>query len=66
VPKNPHRFPQQIESAVPLIREIAVGVQEVITTFLASGGTELFLPEPVRFFEFLTDPGSLEDLNYIP
>jgi hypothetical protein len=42
------------------------GVQEIVATFLASGGTSFLLPEPSRYFEFLTDPASLEDLNYIP
>jgi hypothetical protein len=66
VAKNPHLFPQQIESTVPLVRQLAFGVQEVIATFLGSGGSAVIDPEPSRFFEPLIDLSVLEDLNYIP
>src|SRR5439155_6835888 len=51
VPKNPHLFAIQIQSPVPLVRQIAFGVQELIATFLASDGTVIIHPEPSRFFE---------------
>src|SRR5262249_31998604 len=38
VPKNPHRFADQIESAVPLVQQIAFGVQEQIATFAPAEG----------------------------
>jgi hypothetical protein len=66
VPKNPHLFPFQIESPVPLVRQIAFGVQELIATVLASDGTVIIHPEPSRFFEGLIDLALLEDLNFIP
>ena len=65
VPKNPHLFPFQIESPVPLVRQTALGIQELIATFLASDGTEVIHPDPARFFE-VPIAGSLpEDLNFI-
>jgi pimeloyl-ACP methyl ester carboxylesterase len=65
VPKNPHLFPTQIESPVPLVRQIAFGVQELIATFLASDGRVLRL-EPSRFFEDLIDLTLFEDLSFLP
>jgi pimeloyl-ACP methyl ester carboxylesterase len=66
VPKNPHLFPLQIESPVPLVRQIAFGVQELIATFLASDGATVIHPEPARFFEVPIAGLLPEDLNYIP
>jgi hypothetical protein len=65
VPKNPHIFLNQIESAVPLVREIAFGLQEMIAVFLASDGMTILNPESGEFFEYLLDLALLEDLNYI-
>jgi hypothetical protein len=66
VAKNPHMFAGQIGSPVPLVREIAFGVQEMIAAFLASDGTLVTNPTPTRFFEWpLTGPLP-EDLNFIP
>jgi hypothetical protein len=66
VPRNQHPFLVRIDSPVALVRQVAFAAEEQAATFLASGGTTIILPEPVRFFEFLTDLESLEDLNYIP
>jgi pimeloyl-ACP methyl ester carboxylesterase len=66
VPKNPHGFPLQIESPVPLVRQIAFGVQELIAKFLESGGATVIDPEPSRFFEPLIDLNTLENLDFIP
>src|SRR5262249_25442210 len=38
VPKNPHAFLVRIDSPVPLVREIALGAQEQLVTFLSSLG----------------------------
>jgi hypothetical protein len=65
VPKNPHMLVGQIGSAVPLAREIAFGVQELIATFLASDGTAVTHPEPARFFEVPIGLPLPEELNYI-
>src|SRR5262249_40331433 len=65
VPKNPHMFAGQIESAVPLVQQLAVVVQEQIATFLASDGTDIIQPEPARFFEVPIQGPLPEDLNYI-
>jgi hypothetical protein len=65
VAKNPHLFLAQIASAVPLVEQIASGVQEMIAVFLASDGMTIIEPEPSDFFEFLIDVALLEDLNYI-
>jgi hypothetical protein len=66
VPKNSHPFLVRIDSGVPLVRQVALAAQDQAATFLASGGAMIILPEPVRFFEYLVDLGSLEDLDYIP
>ncbi len=66
VPKNPHLFPLQIASAVPIVRQIAFGIQQQIATFLASDGTIVIQPEPGRFFEVPIARPLPEDLSYIP
>jgi pimeloyl-ACP methyl ester carboxylesterase len=66
VPKNPHLFPLQIESPVPLVRQIAFGVQELTATFLGSGGSVVIDPEPARFFEVPIEGELPEDLSFIP
>jgi hypothetical protein len=48
------------------VRQVALGAQDQLATFLALDGAAVILPEPARFFEYLTDLGSLEDLDYIP
>ena len=65
-PKNPHMFMIRIDSTSALVRQIAFGAQDQLATFLASNGATVILPEPARFFEYLTDLGTLEDLDYIP
>jgi len=65
IAKNPHLFPTQIESSVPLAREIAFGVQDMIATFLNSEGTVLIDPSVARFFEFPIAGELPEELNYI-
>ena len=65
VATNPHLFPLQIQSAVPLVRQIAFGIQQQLATFLASDGTLLNLPEPSRFFETPIAGALPEDLNFI-
>jgi hypothetical protein len=66
VPKNPHMFAAQIGSAVPLVREIAFGMHEMIATFLESEGTVLIDPSVARFFEFPIAGALPEELNFIP
>jgi hypothetical protein len=63
---NPHQFWLQIESAVPLARQIAFGVQGQIATFLASDGTVVIHPEPARLFETPIAGPLPEELNYLP
>jgi hypothetical protein len=65
VPKNPHNLPRSIESAVPLVRQLAFGAQEMIATFLDSD-TMLIDPDLARFFEVPIAGALPEDLNYIP
>jgi hypothetical protein len=66
VPKNPHVFANQIESPVPLVRQIAFGLQDLIATFLNSDGTVIAHPEPSGFFEDLIDVALFEALNFLP
>lgn len=66
VPKNPHMFLIRIDSPIPLVRQIALGAQDQLATFLESGGAVITDPEPGRFFEDVTDRRALEDLEYIP
>jgi hypothetical protein len=66
VAKNPHQFQFQIESPVPLVRQIAFGVQEMIATFLDSEGTVFIDPDLARFFEAPIAGALPEDLNFIP
>lgn len=63
VPKNPHVFASAIESPVPLVRQIAFRVQELIATFFVSEGTVIIHPSP--FFEDLIDIELLEDLDFL-
>jgi hypothetical protein len=65
VPNNPHLFPLQIQSAVPLVRQIAFGLQDLIATFFASDGTAMIDPELARFFETPIAGPLPEDLNFI-
>jgi Bacterial virulence factor lipase N-terminal len=65
-PKNPHAFLVRIDSADPLVRQIALGAQDQLATFLASEGAVIIHPEPSKFFEDLLDLALLEDLDYIP
>src|SRR5262249_59214553 len=66
VPKNPHAFLVRIDSAIPLVRQIALGAQDQLATFLASDYAVIVHREPSRLFEPLLDLNSLEDLDYIP
>jgi hypothetical protein len=66
VARNPHQFWAQIESSVPLMRQIAFGIQDQIATFLASDGTVVIHPEPTRFFETPIAGPLPEELNYLP
>src|SRR5262245_4727097 len=66
VPKDPHLFLQLIESPVPIAKQIAFGVQDLIAAFLASDGAMIIQPEPSRFFEALIDVALFEDLNFLP
>jgi hypothetical protein len=61
LPKNPHAF--MVSTNVLAFRPIALGAQEQIAVFLATG--EIIHPEPSEFFEV---PIVLlpEDLNFIP
>src|SRR5262249_36786153 len=66
VPKNPHAFLVRIDSPNPLMRQIALGAQEQLATFLASDGAVIIPPEPSRLFEDLIDLAQLEALDYLP
>jgi hypothetical protein len=48
------------------VRQIVLGAQEQIATFLASGGAAVTQPEPDAFFDGLLDIARLEDLDYLP
>jgi hypothetical protein len=65
VPRNPHGFLPLIQSPVPLVREIAFGMQDLIAAFLASDGTSIIDPEPGRFFEVPIGGPLPEDLAFI-
>jgi hypothetical protein len=65
VAKNPHQFWTQIESAVPLAKQIAFGAQDMIAAFLESGTVQID-PGVARFFEFPIAGALPDDLNYIP
>jgi hypothetical protein len=65
VPKNPHGFPPLIQSPVPLMRQIALSIQGVIASFLASDGTSLIDPDLSRFFEVPIAGPLPEDLAFI-
>src|SRR5262249_20872820 len=64
VPKNPHRFMVNIH--IPAAVAIALGAQQQIATFFATGGTTVIHPEPARFFEVPIVGPLPEDLSYIP
>ncbi len=66
VPKNPHQFAVNgVTNPDPLVVAIALGAQEQIATFFATGGKEIIHPEPARFFEVPILLPLPEDLNYI-
>src|SRR5262249_5258188 len=66
VPKNPHTFMTAIGSGVPLVVEVALGAQEQIAVFFATGGEVIIHPSPERFFETPIQGPLPEDLNFIP
>lgn len=66
VPKNPHPFMTRIDSAVPLVRQVAFGAQEQVASFLASDGAAVLHPEPARLFDLPIALPLPEGLNYIP
>jgi hypothetical protein len=63
LPRNGHTFMTSIGN--PAWRDIALGAQEQIATFLASDGTEIIHPEPARFFETPIQGPLPEDLSFI-
>jgi hypothetical protein len=65
VPTNPHRFMNDTADPDPLAVEIALGAQQQIATFFASGGQTTIQPEPARFFETPIQEPLPEDLNWI-
>jgi hypothetical protein len=65
VPKNPHGFLPLILSPVPLMRQIALGAQGMVATYLASDGISLTQPQPLRFFEIPVAEPLPEDLSFI-
>jgi hypothetical protein len=66
VPRNPHGFLFEVTSPIPLMAAIARGAQEQIAVFLASDGSQIIHPEPMRFFEVPIRSPLPEDLNFIP
>jgi hypothetical protein len=63
-PKNPHAFLNGFAS--PATADIARGGQNQVAAFLASDGTNIVWPDPVRFFEVPIVPPLPEDLGFIP
>lgn len=65
IPRNPHNFLILPTSPNALVRAIARGAQRQIAAFIASDGTVILHPEPVRLFD-VPLPGELpEVLNYV-
>ncbi len=63
LPTQPHGFMVRIE--IPAFRAIALGAQEQIAVFFATGGEVIIHPEPARFFEVPIVLPLPEDLGYI-
>jgi hypothetical protein len=66
VPRDPHDFLFQVNSPIPLLREIALGAQQQLAVFFASDGTQIIHPEPMRFFEVPIMLPLPEDLFFLP
>jgi len=64
--KDPHAFAFRIFDPGALARQIALGAQQQVALFLASGGELIIHPEPARFFEVPVLLPLPEDLSYIP
>ncbi|QDZ29380.1 Ig-like domain-containing protein [Noviherbaspirillum sp. UKPF54] len=65
VPKNPHTFLTNI--GVPAAAPYAVGAQQQMAVFLASGGATVIDPDGAGpFFEVPVNPPLPEGLNYLP
>jgi len=64
VPKDPHGFMTRID--IPVVADIARGIQQQIATFFDSDGTTVIHPEPSRFFEMPVSTPLPEGLAYIP
>jgi hypothetical protein len=64
--KDPHAFAFRIFDPGALARQIALGAQQQVALFLASGGVLIIHPEPARFFEVPVLLPLPEGLSYIP
>ncbi len=65
VPKDPHTFLTNL-TRPGIAGQIAHSGQTQLAIFLASGGSQIIYPEPVRFFEVPILLPLPEDLNFIP
>jgi hypothetical protein len=65
VPKDPHTFLTNL-TRPGIAGQIAHGGQMQVATFLASEGSQIIYPEPVRFFEVPILLPLPEDLSFIP
>ena len=65
IPKNPHLFAGQPTILNPTARAIALGAQEQMAVFFASGGLTTIHPSPPQFFEVSIAGPLPETLNYI-
>ncbi|MBA2258053.1 MAG: hypothetical protein H0W18_04105 [Acidobacteria bacterium] len=65
IPKNPHTVLLGITHPSEPFRSAARGMLNQIGAFFASGGTDVILPEPVRFFEVPIRRPLPEALNFI-
>src|SRR5262245_31263552 len=65
VPKDPHTFLTNLTRSC-ITGQIAHGGQLQVAIFLASQGSQIIIPDPVRFLEVPIIPPLPEDLNFIP
>jgi hypothetical protein len=64
LPPSAHLF--MVSTGIAAFRDIALGAQDQIANFFASGGETTIHPEPARFFEVPIRGPLPEALNYVP